>query len=511
MGTKFIVLGMFCSMKSMWKTVMDNSRRRLRKAPEVTAVRLPPPPDTIAPVQSDPPSPAGVALRCSPPSVGQYWRVPKGSGRPAAARDGDKEAFAKKPRRWHAEMLLADANDDFFLFPVEEIVQYPLPGYVAPSSISFSPDGRLSSYYFSPDGTLHRKVFSFDVASRWGELVFSPPDGGGLDESILSAEEKLRRERALGVTRYEWRARSPSSSCFPPGKPAIMVPLPAGVYFQEVCGSEPELKLPSCPGSPITDPHLSPDGSMLASVKDDELHVLSLSQGKPKQLTFGARTSGKRNGLVGSDAQEDHAYPSAGAANVKVRLGVVPVAGGEVTWMDLIVEQTMNSVLDRYHSKLKILNFDIQNGQKEVLYLEEQELGPLTQGNWMVEQISGVNENAGLLHLTVTVDGPLESNFYCMKLFPDWNLTLQPPKRLTYGRGRHAGTFDYHMQTFVDVHDSLNSLPRVLLCSLHDGSIITPLYEQPLTIPRFGKLQLTRDCANICKRWYTFIWGSIQA
>ncbi|CAL9055027.1 unnamed protein product [Musa banksii] len=160
-------------------------------------------------------------------------------------------------------MALADADDDFFLFPVEEIVQYPLPGYVAPSSIGFSLDGRLSSYYFSPDGTLHRKVFAFDVASRWEELVFSPPDGGGLDESNLSAEEKLRRERALGV------------------------------YFQEVCGSEPELKLPSCPGSPITDPHLSSDGSMLADVKDDELHVLSLSQGKPKQLTIGARTRGK--------------------------------------------------------------------------------------------------------------------------------------------------------------------------------------------------------------------------
>ncbi|CAL9093891.1 unnamed protein product [Musa acuminata var. zebrina] len=305
-------------------------------------------------------------------------------------------------------MPLADVDDGFFLFPVEEIAQYPLPGYVAPSSISFSLDGRLSSYYFSPDGTLHRKVFAFDVASRWEELVFSPPDGGGLDESNLSAEEKLRRERALGVTRYEWRARSPSLLASPLGSPSSWCPCPLGsvlcsisrfgcllfgsteVYFQEVCGSEPELKLPSCPGSPITDPHLSSDGSMLADVKDDELHVLSLSQGKPKQLTIGARTRGKTHGLaeyivqedmdrktgfwwspegkylafaevdsaeiplfrimhtrkslVGSNAQEDHAYPSAGAANVKIRLGVVLVVGGEVTWMGLIVEQTMKSV-----------------------------------------------------------------------------------------------------------------------------------------------------------------------
>ncbi|KAG6513577.1 hypothetical protein ZIOFF_023909 [Zingiber officinale] len=206
----------------------------------------------------------------------------------AAVEDGEKETFSKKSRHCEAEMLLTNSEEDSFLFPVEEIVQYPLPGYVAPSSIIFSPDGRLISYLFSPDGTLHHKVFAFDVASRRQELVFCPPDGGGLDESNLLAEEKLRRERSrergLGVTRYEWKSRSTSSSCSAPGKPTIMVPLPNG----EISGSEPELKLTCCAGSPIIDPHLSPDGSMLAYVRDDELHVLNPSGGEPKQLTFGA-------------------------------------------------------------------------------------------------------------------------------------------------------------------------------------------------------------------------------
>ncbi|KAG6468311.1 hypothetical protein ZIOFF_072987 [Zingiber officinale] len=154
----------------------------------------------------------------------------------AAAEDGEKETFSsfpKQPRHCEVEMPLTDSEEDSFLFPVEEIVQYPLTGNVAPSSISFSPDGRLISYLFSPDGTLHRKVFAFDVASRRQELVFCLPDGGGLDENNLSAEEKLRRERSrergLGVTRYEWKSRSTSSSCSAPGKPTIMVPLPNGV------------------------------------------------------------------------------------------------------------------------------------------------------------------------------------------------------------------------------------------------------------------------------------------
>ena len=91
----------------------------------------------------------------------------------AAAEDGEKETFSsfpKQPRHYKVEMPLTDSEEDSFLFPVEEIVQYPLTGYVAPSFISFS-----------PDGTLHRKVFAFDVASRRQELVFCLPDGGGLD------------------------------------------------------------------------------------------------------------------------------------------------------------------------------------------------------------------------------------------------------------------------------------------------------------------------------------------
>lgn len=127
------------------------------------------------------------------------------------------------------EMPATDTNDDSIRFSVEEIVQYPLPGYMAPSSISFSHDDRLVSYLFSSDGTLYRKIFAFDIVNRRQELIFSPPEGGGLDETNLSAEEKLRRERSrergLGVTRYEWRATSP----YTVGKPSIMVPLPSGV------------------------------------------------------------------------------------------------------------------------------------------------------------------------------------------------------------------------------------------------------------------------------------------
>ncbi|RRT56340.1 hypothetical protein BHE74_00006512 [Ensete ventricosum] len=220
---------------------------------------------------------------------------------------------------------------------------------------------------------------------------------------------------------------------------------------------------------------------------------------------------------VGSDAQEDHAYPFAGAANVKVRLGVVPASGGEVTWMDLICglqddvggdEEYLTrvnwmpdnsltaQVLSRSHSKLKIFKFDIQTGKKKVLLVEEHEtwinlhdcftplekgvncssggfiwasektgfrhlyhhdnngvcLGPLTQGNWMVEQIAGINENAGLLYFTGTVDGPLESNLYSQANCP---FCWQLDNRGTARRGLEFEGHIKHSFGSIDAEDQL--------------------------------------------------------
>lgn len=135
----------------------------------------------------------------------------------------------RRSRSYPHVMPLTDSTaaqtvEDCVPFPINEIVRCPLPGYVAPSLIAFSPDDSLVTYLCSPDQTLNKKVFAFDLRSRKPELFFSPPDGG-LDENNISPEEKLRRERlrerGLGVTRYEWVESSK--------KKTIMVPLPNGV------------------------------------------------------------------------------------------------------------------------------------------------------------------------------------------------------------------------------------------------------------------------------------------
>ncbi len=117
-------------------------------------------------------------------------------------------------------------GDESTHFRIEDIVQYPLPGYVAPASVAFSPDDKLVSYLYSPDNTLSRKVFAFDPVTCVRHLLVNPP-GGGVDEGNLSTAEKLRRERlrerGLGVTRYEWAKGGVGAR--------LMVPLPGGVIF----------------------------------------------------------------------------------------------------------------------------------------------------------------------------------------------------------------------------------------------------------------------------------------
>lgn len=71
------------------------------------------------------------------------------------------------------------------------------------------------------------------------------------------------------------------------------------IYIQDISHSKVELKLPSIPGSPVIDPHLSPDGLMLAYVRDCELHVLNLLSNESKQLTHCAEGIGLVSSVVG--------------------------------------------------------------------------------------------------------------------------------------------------------------------------------------------------------------------
>jgi len=124
------------------------------------------------------------------------------------------------------------------------------------------------------------------------------------------------------------------------------------------------------------------------------------------------------------------------------------------------------------------------------------QLGAITQGSWIVEQVAGSNETTGILYFTATYDSPLETHLYSTNLFVEFDWSPLKPKHLT--EGCHNVVLDHNIQRFVDIHDSLISPPRVLLCSPEDGSILVSIYEQPGPTPRTGRFQLVR------------LWKSLQ-
>ena len=296
----------------------------------------------------------------------------------------------------------ADMNDngsdtptgDASKISFEAIADLPYPGTSSPGSMRFTPDGKEISYLMSSEESLHQQLYRYDLESH-ETAPFGEAPGGGEEEENLTLEEKLRRERsrsrALGITSYQWATRGPETT----EAERMMVPIGGDLYIRQGRDGELQLRLDRkawCAregldeNCSILDVRMSKDGSQIAFVADDELYVLPFEGSdeagpQPKQVTRGARGTGKTHGLaeyiaqeemsrshgywwspdassiaftevdethipvyrimhqgsdgVGDGHQEDHRYPFAGAANAKVRLGVVAARGGSPKWMDL--------------------------------------------------------------------------------------------------------------------------------------------------------------------------------
>jgi dipeptidyl-peptidase-4 len=462
--------------------------------------------------------------------------------------------------------------------PIEEVARYPLPGMAVPSELAFSPDDELITYLLSPMGNLTQQLYAFDPHTKVQSLLVAPPDGGTTEESI-SLEEALRRERRrqleLGVTQYAWATHASR----------IMIPMEGNVYVADGPNA-PLRKIVDGNGTPAIDAQFSPDGRWVAYVQDEELYVVSADGGKPHQLTQGARDSGKTHGLaefiaqeemgrnngfwwspdgkriaftevdethipvyrivhqgkdvVGPDAQEDHHYPFAGKANARIRLGVVPVEGGEPIWMDLgedddiylarvqwLPDGTLSAQLEnREQTELELVRFDPYGGYRSTLLREKSDVWinlhdmfkalkqagqedwggfiwasertgfrhlylydkqgnltrQLTDGDWMIDSIAGVDEEHEQVFFTATRDTPTESHLYAV------SFSGGEPRRITRKPGMHVVVVDHTFERFIDVHSALDKPPTVTLCSLADGSALCTVYDR--VDPRIDELAL---------------------
>jgi dipeptidyl-peptidase-4 len=231
-----------------------------------------------------------------------------------------------------------------------------------------APDGKTVLFLRAGPRLPKMSLFEFDVTTGKTRELLSPETllKGALEH--LSAEEKARRERQRvtvgGFTTFHLS---------PDGK-QVLVGLSGRLYvFQRDSGKVTELKTGK---GTLVDPKFAPDSKSVSYVLDHDVFVLDLATQKEKRITTGG-TARKTNGLAEFVAQEEMSrftgywwspdataiayeqsdatgvevwyvadpihpeqtahpsfYPRPGKANVKVRLGIVPVVGGETVWVE---------------------------------------------------------------------------------------------------------------------------------------------------------------------------------
>ena len=311
--------------------------------------------------------------------------------------------------------------------PIEEVAKFPPPGMAIPVSFAFSPDGRALTYLYGPDQSPVRSLYAMDVESGEKRVIQASVDP---ESAELSLEEQLLRQRqrqmGQGITRYSWNA----------ARGVIAIPAQSGVYVKDGMDAPPRMAA-SADGGAIVTPQVSPDGTRLAFVRDAEIYVVPTpadgdggGASSPKQITFGARGTGKTNGVAeyiaqeemgrlsgfwwskdgariafeqadethippyrimhlgkddtGESAREDHRYPFAGEANARVRLGVVSADGGEPVWMDLgdsediyLARATWTpsgaliaQIQNREQTRLDLVEFDLSTGARTTILTE---------------------------------------------------------------------------------------------------------------------------------------------
>src|SRR6266576_415614 len=230
-----------------------------------------------------------------------------------------------------------------------------------------TPDGKAVLFLRAQARVPKLQLYEFDVATgRARELVTPEQVLKGAEEK-LSPEEKARRERMRvsvgGFTDFQLSKDGRRILISLSGKP-YLVERATGEVRELITGA-----------GTLVDPKLSPDGESLAYVLDHDVYAFDLGTQTERRVTFGG-TDKLRHGIAEFVAQEEmdrfsgywwspdsrliayeesdyegvevwHVadaarpdvspfasyYPRPGKNNARVRLGVVPVGGGDTVWI----------------------------------------------------------------------------------------------------------------------------------------------------------------------------------
>ncbi|CBA17477.1 DPP IV N-terminal domain-containing protein [Xanthomonas albilineans] len=222
-----------------------------------------------------------------------------------------------------------------------------------------------------------------------------------------------------------------------------------------------------------------------------------------------------------SDVVEQR-YPQAGQPNVKIKLGVIaPHAGAQPQWIDLgknpdiylarvdwrDPQRLTFQRQSRDQKRLELIETTLANGKQRVLvtetsktwvpltndlhflkdgrfvwgsersgyehlYLASEDgrtLHPLTQGEWVVDALLAVDENAGKVYFSGTKESPTQANVYAVPLAGG------AIERLSQPDGMHAASFATNASVYVDSWSNTTTPPQIGLFRANGEKIATLL------------------------------------
>jgi dipeptidyl-peptidase-4 len=452
---------------------------------------------------------------------------------------------------------------------------FDAPALAGPTiaGLKISPDGARVTYLKGKADDKDRlDLWEYNIHDKQARVLVDSkalaPKQEKLSDEELGRRERQRTAALSGILEYT----------FAPSGDAVLFPLSGKLYYYQLAKqkAKPVVKLIDTHGF-ATDATVSPAGGYVAYVRDQNLYSYDIAAKQEKALT----TDGGgpiKNGMAEFIAQEEmdrstgywwapdgkhiafarvdetpikvterfeiaadnvatfaQRYPTTGGPNVLVRLGVIDIQSGAVTWVDLGPEQDIylarvNWLPDgktlsvqresRNQRKLDLLFADIDTGKARTvltetsntwidlndelsflknshefvwassrdgythLYLYDYDghlIRQLTAGDWVVDDfrkraVMGIDEKSRTVYFTATEKNPTERHLYSTSLD-----TADPHQvhRITQNDGVHGIAMSPDARFYIDNFTNSAQPPQVSLHSA-DGALNAWLLENTL-------------------------------
>jgi dipeptidyl-peptidase-4 len=452
---------------------------------------------------------------------------------------------------------------------------FDAPALAGPTivGLKISPDGSRVTYLKGKADDKDRlDLWEYNIHDKQARVLVDSkalaPKQEKLSDEELGRRERQRTAALSGIVEYT----------FAPSGDAVLFPLSGKLYYYQLAKkkAKPVVELIDTHGF-ATDATVSPAGGYVAYVRDQNLYSYDIVAKQEKALTTDGGGAIK-NGMAEFIAQEEmdrstgywwapdgkhiafarvdetpikvterfeisadnvatfaQRYPTTGGPNVLVRLGVIDIKSGAVTWVDLGPEhdiylarvdwlpdgKTLSVQREsRNQRKLDLLFADIDTGKAHTvltetsntwidlndelsflknshefiwassrdghthLYLYDYEghlIRQLTAGNWVVDDfrkraVMGIDEKSRTVYFTATEKSPTERHLYSTSLD-----TADPHQvhRITQNDGVHGIAMSPDTRFYIDNFTSSAQPPQV---SLHaaDGALKAWLLENRL-------------------------------